>query len=681
MYRRIINAAGRKPTYEFCAALLTIIQIIFEDDHLVWTEPPREWPLFDEEKAYTPERLRLATDCIEAFFTQVIMRFLPEAAFSASAANMVTVPLITLAADPGLLVQGCCVDFINPTVTPDGDPLFPVLRARLFANLRAASGLVPEFELVTKRLVFPTKSDLDPSALVETYLHNTVFEVLLTIEVPFTISIAKRLEHTAIIAGSGWGKTQLLQSIIINDLEQPDPPSIVVIDSTNRMIERLQRISIFTDRLKDRIVIIDPERSPAPALNMFDINTPRMQGYTPDMRERVETDIVGLFAYVFSSIQNPLSDPMRTALSYVIRLLVTVPGVNITTLRNLLEENNKGGYEASNFKQYIDKLDPTAKDFFKLQFFTERVAATRSSILQRLSSVISVPAFERMFSTVNKIDFFDEMQRGSCILVNTSEALLKDASALFGRYIIARVMAAAFERAPLPDDKRRPTFLIVDEAAPYFDDQFEKLLTRVRQFKLGVVIAFQHLEQAPEKLRSAIASNTTVKYAGGLGYADSRWLAREMRSTPEALLALRKDEREPPQFTGYACHVRGMGRPVNLTAPFYVLENMLKMTDEQHALLLDRNRERTSYTAPPAAPAPHSGPQPPEAEAGVESEPAASPKSESTQPPSNPAPTVPPAKPDPQPSAKTTTPAPGGPAADDPHTGDHTEPATKWGEK
>jgi hypothetical protein len=135
-----------------------------------------------------------------------------------------------------------------------------------------------------------------------------------------------------------------------------------------------------------------------------------------------------------------------------------------------------------------------------------------------------------MFSNVNKLDFFDELNRGTIILVNTSENLLKDGSATFGRYIIARVVAAAFERAPIPLDERRQAFLIVDEAAPYFDKTFEKLLNRVRQFKLGVVIAFQNLEQASEKLRSTIASSTAIKYAGGTGYNDARWLAREMRN-------------------------------------------------------------------------------------------------------------------------------------------------------
>ena len=129
-------------------------------------------------------------------------------------------------------------------------------------------------------------------------------------------------------------------------------------------------------------------------------------------------------------------------------------------------------------------------------------------------------------------------------------------------------MAAAFERASIPQEKRRPTFLIIDEAAPYFDDTFDKLLTRVRQFKLGVCVAFQHMEQASEKLRSSIASNTSVKMAGGLGYTDSRWLARDMETTPEFLKAQRRDSADPPQWTQLACYVRNFTpQAVSLTVP------------------------------------------------------------------------------------------------------------------
>jgi hypothetical protein len=138
---------------------------------------------------------------------------------------------------------------------------------------------------------------------------------------------------------------------------------------------------------------------------------------------------------------------------------------------------------------------------------------------------------------------------------------------------------------------------------PYFDEQFEKLLNRVRQFKLGVVIAFQNLEQTSEKLRSTIASSTAVKYAGGTGYTDARWLSREMRVEPEFILAQRRDATRPPKWTQFACYVRNFtDRAVSLTVPFYQLEHMLKMSEVDHEALLARNRARVSLDQSPAVP-------------------------------------------------------------------------------
>jgi hypothetical protein len=164
------------------------------------------------------------------------------------------------------------------------------------------------------------------------------------------------------------------------------------------MVDRIQHLAVFNARLKDRSVIIDPAHSPK--LNMFDLNTARFKNYTSEQKERVEAEIIGLFTYVFNSIENPLSDPMKTAFSYIVRLLLTIENANITTLRELLQDNPKTGYAASQFKSYMEKLDRTPNDFFRLQFYSDRVKATRDSILQRVSSIISNPVFERMFSAI-----------------------------------------------------------------------------------------------------------------------------------------------------------------------------------------------------------------------------------------------------------------------------------------
>ena len=76
-----------------------------------------------------------------------------------------------------------------------------------------------------------------------------------------------------------------------------------------------------------------------------------------------------------------------------------------------------------------------------------------------------------MFSNPrNKLDLKTTLDGGKIILVNTAKDVLKDeASSFFGRYIIALVMQAAFERAAQPEHQRWPAFLYIDEASEYFD--------------------------------------------------------------------------------------------------------------------------------------------------------------------------------------------------------------------
>jgi hypothetical protein len=502
-----------------------------------------------------------------------------------------TIPLMELLPNVGLVIE----EMLQPFLEPNDLGLFwwvaGLLRKRSEAVDRRSRSRQP---------TAPSEYDGSPAEIIEAYLADTPFEAIFRAGIPFDIPLEDRGEHTAIVAGSGWGKTQLLQSIIADDLEAyEDPPGLVVIDSTGAMVQRIQRLAVFNEHLKDRLVIIDPEQDPVPALNMFDVSNPRLQGYERNVREGIESEVIALFNYVFSSVENPLSARMSTAFAYMVRLLLSIPGANINTLRALLADNPKGGYEQAAFREHIDKLDETAQDFFRTQYYARSSDGLREQIRARVFDIVKVPAFERMFSTVNKVDMFTELNRGAIVLINTSEALLKEGSPTFGRYMIARVMAAAFERASILPENRRQAFLIVDEAAPYFDETFEKLLNRVRQFKLGVVIAFQNLEQASEKLRSTIASSTAVKYAGGTGYTDARWLSREMRVDAEFVLAQKRDATRPPKWTQFACYVRNFtDRAVSLTVPFYTLENMPKMTDEEHAELLERNRERVAATSP-----------------------------------------------------------------------------------
>ena len=220
-------------------------------------------------------------------------------------------------------------------------------------------------------------------------------------------------------------------------------------------------------------------------------------------------------------------------------------------------------------------------------------------------------------------------------------------------------MAAVLERASIPRDQRTITHLLIDEGSPYMDETFDTLLTRVRQYGLKVTIAFQHFQQLTDKLRNSVAGQTSVKYAGGLSYQDARFLANEMRCEPDFLTSLKTDISVPSKWTQFAVYADNWNdnHSMLFTLPFLTMEREPKMTSDQYAALLARNRQRVA--APQVMQKSEAPPAPPQGEL----------QQTAPRPP----------KPRREPDAPTEPPAKSAPT--DPHTGDHTEPASKWGDQ
>ena len=395
------------------------------------------------------------------------------------------------------------------------------------------------------------------------------------------------------MGGTGHGKTQLLQRLIIEDLAREDPPALVIIDSQGEILRKIQQLAVFAQGkpLSERLIIIDPEDvDHPPALNMFDLKARRLGAYSQTIKEQIEATTIENFNYVFGALAAELTSKQNTTFAFVTRLLLSIQGATIHTLRELFEDGAKN-IDASPFAKYIKDLDLTSQAYFKNQFFTTGYSQTRQQIARRLYGVLQVPAFDRMFaSKENRLDMFEALQNGSIVLINTSKALLKtDASALFGRYMIARVISAAFERIAVASAKRRPAFLIVDEAAEYFDDNLETLLSQARKFKVGVVFAHQHLDQLTTDLRSAVAANTSIKLAGGVSDKDARALASDMRTTAEFIASMKKRAKS----TEFACYVRNhTENALRLEIPFGALEKAPKMTEQEHKKVVAESRAR-----------------------------------------------------------------------------------------
>ena len=477
--------------------------------------------------------------------------------------------------------------------------IYDRLRRQFLANLYRVSGIDPaDPHKSQKQIVRPSDGKVPAGELSWTYFRKTPFEELFAAPIPLKFTYEERFSHMHVVGGTNAGKTTLLENLILHDLKSDNPPSLVIVDSQTDLIRKLSRLDTFLDfdsKLREKLVLISPkEIDHPPALNIFDMNRSRMGTYDKATREQVTAGAIQTFDYVFTGLLGAdLTAKQGVFFEHVARLMLALPetmGRNATILDMMALMEDEEPYRVA-----INSLPRLQREFFEKDFPARKgkdtFKQTKEQIRYRLQAIIANPAMERLFTAPEtKIDFFEEMNKGSIILVDTAKSFLKEGpSANYGRIIISLVLQAVLERAALPESARRPVFIIIDEASAYFDDNIDDFLTEARKYKCGIVLAHQYLEQAKPGLRASLSANTAIKFAAGVSAADARTLAKDMRTTPEFIM-------DQPRLT-FAAHIRNV-TPQAVSIPVYPgqLEKEEQLSDNAYQYLLAWNRHRVSLS-------------------------------------------------------------------------------------
>ncbi len=463
------------------------------------------------------------------------------------------------------------------------------LRKRLNVNIVNASGGIAGQRQDKRPLKLPTKNkDINGQDVLHAYLQGTPLLTLLQLPVPVTLPQATRFEHMHMVAGSGHGKTQTLQHLLLHDLDTVarGEASVIVIDSQSDLINTIAGLQAFAPggALADRLVLIDPTDIEWPvALNLFDAGLERLDQYAPLDRERLTNSILELYDFVLGSLLDAGMTQKQTVIfRYITRLLLHIPGATIHTLRELLED---GG--STKYQKYIDRLEGSARTFFDTEFNGKEFVATKRQVVRRLYGILENQTFERMFThPKSKLDLFAEMNAGKVILINTAKDLLKEqGTEIFGRFFIALIAQAAQERAVLPKSERKPTFVYVDEASDYFDRNVGIILSQARKYNVGMILAHQFLGQLEPRLQDAISANTAIKFAGGVSAKDARALSNDLRTDASFLSAQSK--------LSFAAFIKGQTKQaVSVSIEPGQMEEQPRMTPLERSALQEVMRER-----------------------------------------------------------------------------------------
>jgi len=472
--------------------------------------------------------------------------------------------------------------------------LFRAVTQRMYYNICAVSGIDPNDRNPRKNLKTPAEARLALSEVPDAYFAGTPFRDLFAAPVPLKLTHEDRFSHMHILGGTNAGKTTLIESLVVHDIQSEDPPSIVLIDPHSDLVRRLIHADLG---IKDRLIVIDPrDIKHPPAPNIFAINKDRFSSYDEATQEQVTAGVIQTFNYLFSGLTNlTLTGKQDVFFRYVARLMLSMPdtmGRNATILDMMKLMHDPTQYEAA-----IAALPDVQREFFRRDFMSKTFEQTKEQIRYRLQAIIENPTMARLFtSTETKVDLFTELNRGAVILVDTAKDFLKENSSTFGRLFISLVLQAVLERAAIDEDDRKPTFLIVDEAASFFSSNIDDLLTEARKYKCGCVFAHQFLDQASGSLRASLAANTTIKFVSGVSANDARAMAPEMRTTADFIL-------DQPRYH-FAAHIRNV-TPQAVTIPITPVAGHRQLSPAEFEELMARNRERVSIAPPVRGPEGH----------------------------------------------------------------------------
>ena len=120
------------------------------------------------------------------------------------------------------------------------------------------------------------------------------------------------------------------------------------------------------------------------------------------------------------------------------------------------------------------------------------------------------------------------MDNQKILLVNLSKGQIgEDASSLLGAILLHSIGLAAFSRADIPEGQRVPFYLYADEFQNFSTLSIVNLLSELRKFKLGAVLANQYLSQLEPTIKNAVLGNVGTLISFRLGVDDAKYMEKE----------------------------------------------------------------------------------------------------------------------------------------------------------
>src|SRR3989449_3194832 len=351
----------------------------------------------------------------------------------------------------------------------------------------------------------PQQPDTRTTALAETNFGNQRRRL--------GIKRADRRAHMYVIGKTGTGKSTVIANLARQDAANGE--GFALLDPHGDLVEQVLRF-IPQERQHDLVYFNVPDTAHLLAFNPLEAS---QAGFRP----LVASGLISVFKKIWAEFWGPR---MEYVLRNTLLALLELPGSTLLDVPRMLDD--------ATFRSHVLAVVQNAQvrrfwlreyQSYPARFRAEAIAPIQNKVGEFLVN----PILRRIVGQPKSaFDVRRVMDEGKILLVNLAKGKIgEDTAALLGALLVAKIGMAALSRAVVSEAERRDFLVYLDEFQNFTTLSLATMLSELRKYRVGLILAHQYLTQLDLEVRDAILGNAGTIISFRLGLADAEILAQE----------------------------------------------------------------------------------------------------------------------------------------------------------
>lgn len=313
---------------------------------------------------------------------------------------------------------------------------------------------------------------------------------------------ADRLTHTYIIGATGSGKTCLLESMIQDDAARG--LGVIVLDPHGDLADRLNKRYETSANFR-YIDIADPA---------CDVGFNPVRGVKAEFVPLVVSGMIDSLRKLFEDAWGTRMEGLLRAALYAI----------VEAGDGTLADINRILYDKDYRTELVDRIsNQQIKSYWRYEFpaINPRMRSEMALPIQtKIAAILCDPRLQALLTRKhNVLRFRQLMDEQRLVVVNLSKGRLGvDSASLVGSLMLTAITMAALSRATVAEDQRPRVMVYLDEAHLLTTSTIAEMVSELRKYGVGLVIAHQATTQMDRGVRETILGTvgSVITFRAGL---------------------------------------------------------------------------------------------------------------------------------------------------------------------